>query len=240
MSTAVSPSAAVQTVLDALGTAKRKGAYWIARCPAHDDEHESLSISVGRDGRALLKCHAGCALEEILGPLHLRAADLFAGPPNGAGDGTGGPRVRDPDPKHRPAMVKSYDYRDAAGALVFQSCRFEPKTFRQRRPGANGVWIWNLEGVELVPYQLPEVRTAVASGRPVYIVEGEKDADSLAALGITATTNAGGAGKWRDAYSALLRGADVAILPDNDEPGQQHAEAVARSCLDAAPAACAW
>jgi len=55
--------------------------------------------------------------------------------------------------------------------------------------------------------------------------------DNLAQLGLTATTNAGGAGKWRKEYSAALRGANVVILPDNDEPGQGHARKVSQGLL---------
>jgi putative DNA primase/helicase len=60
-------------------------------------------------------------------------------------------------------------------------------------------------------------------------VEGEKDADALGGLGLVATTNPHGAGKWRDEYSETLRGAHVVILPDRDEPGRKHADQVARS-----------
>jgi putative DNA primase/helicase len=51
----------------------------------------------------------------------------------------------------------------------------------------------------------------------------------LAALGLAATTNPGGAGKWRSNYSATLRGARVVILPDQDLAGRRHAEMVAQS-----------
>ena len=61
------------------------------------------------------------------------------------------------------------------------------------------------------------------------VTEGEKDADALASLGFVATTNHGGAGKWRSEYSDCLRGRRVAILPDNDTAGRDHAETVARS-----------
>jgi putative DNA primase/helicase len=49
------------------------------------------------------------------------------------------------------------------------------------------------------------------------------------ALGPAATTNPGGAGKWLDVYNECLRGADVIILPDNDEAGRAHAQAAAKS-----------
>ena len=39
----------------------------------------------------------------------------------------------------------------------------------------------------------------------------------------------GGAGKWRAEFAEHLVGADVVILPDNDAPGREHADAVARS-----------
>jgi 5S rRNA maturation endonuclease (ribonuclease M5) len=81
------------------------------------------------------------------------------------------------------------------------------------------------------PGPLPPARrrSAIDAGNVVFVVEGERDVETLAALGITATTNAGGAGKWEAAYSEGLRGADVVIIPDNDKAGRDHAEAVAKS-----------
>jgi len=62
--------------------AQRTGAgRWKARCPAHADRSPSLSIRAGNDGRVLLRCFAGCALDSILGALRLARRDLFAGPP---------------------------------------------------------------------------------------------------------------------------------------------------------------
>ena len=59
------------------------------------------------------------------------------------------------------------------------------------------------------------------------IVEGEKDADRLAGLGLVATCNPGGAGKWQAAYNSYFQGKRVVILPDNDAPGRQHAQTIA-------------
>lgn len=129
----------------------------------------------------------------------------------------------------RGTIIRTYDYRDASGALLFQVCRFEPKDFRQRRPDGRGGWLWNLRGVTRVPYRLPDVVRTAQAGEVVWIVEGEKDADALATLGLTATCNVGGAGKWQAAYANWLRGAHVVILPDNDEPGLAHGQQVARS-----------
>ena len=129
-----------------------------------------------------------------------------------------------PTSNTRPEIVKTYDYTDASGNLVFQVCRMEPKSFRQRRPDGKG-WAWNLKGVEPVLYRLPQVLKA----QEVVIVEGEKDADALAALGFAATTVPGGAGKWREHYNQYLKGKRVVIIPDNDEPGRKHAAQVAQS-----------
>lgn len=134
------------------------------------------------------------------------------------------------EPK-RPNFVCAYDYVAEDGAFLFQSVRYaDPKTFRYRRPGAkHGDWIWNLEGVRNVPYRLPDLIKAVTAGRHIFIAEGEKDADNLRSHGFAATTNPGGAGKWRQDFSEFLKGANVVILADNDHPGRTHSEQVAAS-----------
>lgn len=145
-------------------------------------------------------------------------------------------------------QVGFYDYLDENDNLIFQVVRFEPKTFRQRRKDERGAWTWAVKGVRQVPYRLPEVIDAVAHDRTIFIVEGEKDADNLIRIGLPATCNAGGVGKWRNELSEFFRGADVVILQDNDPqaktpdgvlrfhpdgrpvlPGQDHAQDVAKS-----------
>lgn len=137
-----------------------------------------------------------------------------------------------PAPKPRKAstnIVATYDYRDESGELLMQVVRMEPKTFRQRRPEptARDGWAWSVKDVRVVPYRLPELLAAPEA--VVYLVEGEKDADRLASLGLVATTNAGGAGKWTQSHSQFLRGRSVVILPDNDEPGRAHAQKVMKT-----------
>ncbi|MBM4017429.1 MAG: DUF3987 domain-containing protein [Planctomycetes bacterium] len=130
-------------------------------------------------------------------------------------------------------IVAVYDYRDAAGRLLFQVVRFEPKDFRQRRPDGTGGWVWNLKGVSRVPYRLPEL-LAADPATWVFVVEGEKDVESLIALGLVATCNPGGAGKWQDSFSETLRGRRVAVIPDGDAAGWTHAHDVARRLLGTA------
>jgi putative DNA primase/helicase len=120
----------------------------------------------------------------------------------------------------------TYDYVDEAGQLLFQVCRFVPKTFRQRRPNGPG-WLWDLNGVRRVLYRLPVLFEAVTNKLPILITEGEKDVDALVKLNFAATTNPGGAGKWHSGYNEFLRGADVILIPDNDAAGREHMQAVA-------------
>jgi replicative DNA helicase len=125
-------------------------------------------------------------------------------------------------PKMKPVIETTYSYTDALGRELFQAVRLKPKSFRQRHKDGKGNWVWSMDGVERVLYRLPEVILA----QQVWIVEGEKDADNLNALGYCATCNVGGAGKWLDGYTASLAGKDVVICGDNDEPGKKHVELV--------------
>lgn len=74
----MNPTNTVLAALRAAGKRPRKrGDSWSACCPAHDDRNPSLSISAGSDGRALLKCHAGCTVDAVCGALGLKQSDLF-------------------------------------------------------------------------------------------------------------------------------------------------------------------
>ncbi|GAI64359.1 unnamed protein product, partial [marine sediment metagenome] len=126
-----------------------------------------------------------------------------------------------------PEIVKTYDYTDPGGKLLYQVCRMEPKSFRQRKPKSKSGWTWNIKGVKRVLYRLPEV---IKAGE-VLIVEGEQDADNLSDLGFTATTCPMGAGKWKTEYSSCLKDKDVVLNPDNDNEGRKHMDQVAKELL---------
>jgi hypothetical protein len=122
-------------------------------------------------------------------------------------------------------IAATYDYTDETGAILFQVVRFEPKEFRQRKPNGLG-WTWSVKDVRQVPYRLLQLTEAIANERPVFITEGEKDCDSLAGWSVPATCNAGGAGKWRDELNKHFSGADVVLIPDNDDAGHRHVQIV--------------
>ena len=126
-------------------------------------------------------------------------------------------------------IVKTYDYRDESGKLLYQAVRYEPKDFRQRRPDGKGGWIWNLDGMRRVLYRLQELLRAAPEDW-IFIVEGEKDADRLNDEGLVATTCAMGAGKWDDNYSEFLNDRKLVAIPlDSDDAGRRHAKQVAES-----------
>jgi hypothetical protein len=125
------------------------------------------------------------------------------------------PRDREPS--------QTYDYVDEAGQLRYQVCRYtNPKGFKQRRPSSKGGWTWNIDGVPRVLYRLPQPIEPVTAGRMIFIPEGEKDVDFLVSLGLDATTNSGGAGKFPADQATQLTGAMVVILEDHDEAGRTH------------------
>nr|WP_298797648.1 VapE domain-containing protein [uncultured Acetobacter sp.] len=132
-------------------------------------------------------------------------------------------------PQAKARIVQAYDYVTADGELLFQVCRMDPKDFRQRKPVDGGGWSWSTKGLPRLLYRLPDVLDAIQQNQTIYIVEGEKSADKLHSLELTATCSPGGAGKWKPDCTRSLRGADVVILPDNDSPGQKHASAVAQA-----------
>jgi 5S rRNA maturation endonuclease (ribonuclease M5) len=142
------------------------------------------------------------------------------------------------DKKRKLTLTATYDYRDALGNLVFQKQRFidedGKKTFVQRRIDPDtGEWVRNLDGVEKILYNLPMVCAARDSGQTIWVVEGEKDVDTLSQMSIPATTMPGGAGKWLDIHTETLSGADIVIVADNDEPGKKHASEVAEKLKNA-------
>lgn len=207
---------AYERVIQALNDKGSRGRGNAWQCVAHEDRAPSLSVTRGPKG-VLLNCHAGCATEDVVAELGLTMTDLFDEPL---------------EQRERPQVVAEYPYCDEGGQVLYVVRRIEPgyngerKTFRQYRPdGRAGV-----KGVRRVLYRLPEVITQANAGLTVLVVEGEKDADNLAAIGAVATCNVGGAGKWSDDYTQHLRGAsEVVVICDRDEPGRKHAATVADS-----------
>ncbi len=209
-----------QDIIGLLKAVKKTANGWQARCPAHNDKTASLSISDGNQG-AVLRCHAGCDIQDVIEALGLTFADLFTSPLNSNGHQA----ANQTQPKRK--IKAEYDYCDEHNTLLFQAVRYDPKGFSQRRPDGNGGWIYNLKGIRAVLYRLPDLLKADPDAT-VFIVEGEKDVNALWDIDLVATCNPMGAGKWRKEYNGSLQGQDIVILPDNDSTGHAHAETVAQ------------
>ncbi|MBR0693622.1 AAA family ATPase [Bradyrhizobium lablabi] len=166
-------------------------------------------------------------------------ADLasIAGVPLPNGNGQAPPRkqpAKKQEPKAKREITATYDYTDAQGELLYQVVRLEwiedgerHKTFRQRRPDPEkpSEWLWNLEGISHGLYRLPDLREAGVD-ETVYLPEGEKDVETLIGFGLVATTNSGGAKNWRNDHAEALRGRDVVVMVDNDDPGRERGKTI--------------
>jgi putative DNA primase/helicase len=190
--------------------------------PSHGghDKHPSFSVNA-RSGQ--FYCH-----KEAIGGGPRKLAELTGHslPEESPGKSSAKPNRQ---------IDKRYDYTDATGKLIYQAVRLRPKAFYVRRPdpACTGGWLNNLTDCEPLPYRLPALLAAIRAGETVFVVEGEKDADALAELGLAATTNHGGAGKWTIACSRhFAAGARVVVIADNDRTGQDHALDVARKLQD--------
>lgn len=212
-------------------------------CPSHKDKNASLSIKYDKTtDKIMMHCHAGCKIDTILSDVGLTFEDL----------GTTYEKK-----ESSPNIVAVYPYVNENGTLLFEKVRFKDKKFSQRRY-VDGYTVWGLnygeysetfEGsntysmksrsnakkkicFEQKPslYNLPKLINSINNGYNVYICEGEKDCDTLSKLGLVATTGSHGAGhgKWLEDYCSYFKGANVVILPDNDDVGKQYGNEIAR------------
>jgi Domain of unknown function (DUF6371) len=236
--------------------AKRAGnGSWSCRCPAHEDAHASLSLSM-KDGRLLWSCHSGCSQEEVLAELQKRG---LLGKVHGADQAT--PRAKaDQSDDWRPIMPapegtaepafmhpaygkpsRVWTYRDAGGRVLFHIARFDPPGERKQilprcwgnRNGKLG-WYWRHPATPRPLYGLDQL--AARPGDPVLVVEGEKTADAAAELlpGFVVITWPGGSSATAQADWSALKDREVWIWPDHDEPGRKAAEAIGDVLLEIA------
>lgn len=195
-------------VLAHLKGVRKSGDGWTARCPIHDDKRASLSVDVGRDGKTLLHCHAGCSADALVTWM----AKLTP---------------REPRLPAKRIVETYHQYCDEQGTPLYRKLRYKPKGFSWQRVDGHGGWINGLNGVRRVPYRWAELRATIASGpTAIFYAEGEKAADALHTIGAAATTfGTGAAGTPPQDASDFLRGAaGVVVLPDNDDVGREHAE----------------
>jgi putative DNA primase/helicase len=195
-----------ERIASALPKCRKSGPGYVACCPAHDDNNPSLSITE-RDGKPLVRCHAGCSQEAVIHALKL----LSLWPEREfQSDGD---------------IEAVYSYTDEQGNLLYQVVRKAGKKFLQRRPDGAGGWVWRKHPQQVL-YHLPEV----LENPIIFLVEGERDAETLREYGFVATTNAGGANApWPPHFTDALREREVILIPDNDHAGRQRVLRIARA-----------
>lgn len=211
-------------ILSRLEGVKGGGGQYSARCPNHGDRHNSLSVSIGNDGRVLLNCHAGCNPEDIVGSMGLTMKDLFAE----VTPGEAFPTYNTPRKQSGARFEAEYIYHDAKGKPLLKKVKMREADggkfcFWQRPEGDR--WVKGRGSIE------PPLYTSTGGGAlpgGVFLVEGEKDVDTIRAIGKAAASLPDGAkSKWHTRYGEALKGRTVVIIPDNDTPGQELAQRVA-------------
>lgn len=187
-------------------------------CPVHDDHHPSARYNPKKNVWTCDVCQTGGSGKDLAQRLNIETGDS------------------DGRRKRELKIVTTYEYGGWGTYPRFRVVRAwdvekNDKTFFQQRLNDNDEWVKGL-GKDFVVslYHGEELAEAIAAGKPIYIVEGEKDVDRLRSFGLTATCNPMGAGKWKEHYSNDLSGADLIIIPDNDDPGRSHAALVRSRC----------
>lgn len=213
----------LQNVLERLSGVVRVAGGFQAKCPCRDDdENPSFSVSEGDGGKVVVYCHAGrCDTNQACTAMGITMSELYPAKQT-----------------KKLELVAKYQYLDETGTLLFEKLRYldsstGKKEFRQRKPDGAGGFEYKLGDVPRVLYNLPRVIKAKQEGQPIWVVEGEKDVDTLVKMGICATTMPNGAGTWLPIHTAVLAGAIVEIIADNDDAGLKHAQVVYEELLDA-------
>ena len=213
-----------ETIAKALGNAKQVNGQWVASCPVpghgsgNGDKNPSLSITES-DGKVLFHCHAGCDQREVFDAV--RDRNLLPTTPK---------REEISFTQHQDRVLeKDWVYRAEDGTELFTKRRYKTndakgKTYSIHRVDAAGKRIAGLKDTRIVPLNLPELIDAKQAGRAIYLVEGEKAADALTSIGAIATTSHTGAGSWPTEITQYFAGANVVVIPDNDEPGISYAK----------------
>ena len=199
----------VHDILAHFDHVKKCGGSYRCRCPAHDDKTPSLMIRPAENGNTLVKCMAGCATKDVLERVGLTMQDLMV------------PQSIKP----RKSIVVVYNYYDANGSKRAEKLRYDDKSFTWRYRDENGKIVWKKPQGDCLLYNL-HILANYPKDKPVYLVEGEKDADTLVRMNYPAvcTPDGAGPGKFRAEYVKWFCDRQVIILGDNDEIGRQYME----------------
>lgn len=204
------------------------------RCIFHDDRHPSAGIYL-KDGVWKYKCQVcqfGGDVMDVKAKLNKRTIgeEFKAGAPS---------RLTERPPQIFPTLdaaarlfpdVRAIHRYERGGQLHVAVIRYwmsdkKRKGIAQAKPSPGGFILRTAEG----PHPLYN-HAALAAAQEIIVVEGEQKADDLNALGFSATTSLGGAGKAAHTDWAPLAGKRVVLWEDYDEPGSKHMDDVQKIC----------
>ena len=225
---------ALNKVLAAVGEGNYSAAGdgYSCRCPAHDDNSPSLTITP-KLGKVLLHCHAGCTFEQIVSALGLQKSDTFdeetaAIPPSKkqkkrhatCDDAIAAVRWSVEQDGKEVVDVIPYPYVGGNSKPFGYSVRFNfadgSKTFRQVHVDGDA-WISGAGSNPWPLYLLDEI----PDDGVIYVHEGEKSADAGMRCGLPSIASKGGSKAATQTDWSPIAGRDVVILPDNDEAGEK-------------------
>ncbi len=215
-----------EQIAKALGNAKRTGQGWLASCPlpthgqGNGDKNPSLSISDGEDGKPLFKCHGGCEQHDVF-----EAIKNFG-------------LLPDLEPRPEPlsqlkplqtTLEQEWHYTDEDGVTQFIKQRYKTndhkgKTYKLLKVDNEGRRHATMLGANIVPYNLPALEEARELNKVVFLTEGEKAADALTSIGMTATTTHAGAGSFPEDAIQYFVNLNIVIVPDCDKVGWEYAK----------------
>jgi hypothetical protein len=215
-----------EQIAKALGNAKRTGQGWLASCPlpthgqGNGDKNPSLSISDGEDGKPLFKCHGGCEQHDVF-----EAIKNFG-------------LLPDLEPRPEPlsslkplqtSLEQEWHYTDEDGVTQFIKQRYKTndhkgKTYKLLKVDDQGKRHATMLGANIVPYNLPALEEARELNKVVFLTEGEKAADALSSIGMTATTTHAGAGSFPEDAIQYFVNLNIVIVPDCDKVGWEYAK----------------
>jgi 5S rRNA maturation endonuclease (ribonuclease M5) len=194
--------------------AKKSSSGYIGHCPAHEDANPSLTIAE-KDGKVVVHCHRGCSQADVIAALKSHEA-------------------WNPAPKEKATPIE-YKYTDEAGNHLYSKFRFPEKKW------SIGYWKdgelkhggLTEAGIRRVLYNLQGIEQAKQTGKSVWLVEGEKDANNLIRLGFPATTTDAGAGhgKARPELLESLKDLNVILCGDNDDVGRAYSDELQKSLV---------
>lgn len=220
-------------VLNHFTVKKRSGDKAQCLCPAHSDKEASLTITRADDGRVLMFCHAHCSTDRVLSAAGLSYADICGE------SGSRSDRWREYVERRENRQIEAvYKYVDLDGQYAFTRLRLKGKKFIYGTIDGDR-WSYGLGGRKrasipaIFTKSLKSLSEAVERGDVIYYVEGEKDAQRLISEGLTAFT-CGACGDWNSDVASILKGADVVVVADNDDPGMKSARKVVHDLTDVA------